>query len=153
MQHTHTHSEEQYRPFKQTVTTTIFSFRYQSCTWKRSGHSVGKSHVLIVTLELIWLFSWIYFPSTLFKHPTNLLGSENLEEATHTALLSLKPTTVKLRLLSVTWCALVKMTTFFFFYGCFSQTRVHFRNLFLLNILVAQMLLTRRWVSRWKDVK
>ena len=27
-----THFEEQHRPFKQTGTTSIFSFRYQSCT-------------------------------------------------------------------------------------------------------------------------
>ena len=32
-----TQPEEQYLPFKQTETTTIFSFGYQSCTWPRSG--------------------------------------------------------------------------------------------------------------------
>ena len=32
-----THSEEQGQPFKQTGTTTIYLFRYQSCTWQCSG--------------------------------------------------------------------------------------------------------------------
>ena len=41
------HSEEQHPTskhgtFKQTETTTIFSFEYQSCTWKLSGPSFGK---------------------------------------------------------------------------------------------------------------
>ena len=31
-----THPAEQHLPFKQTGTTTIFSFRYQSCVWPRS---------------------------------------------------------------------------------------------------------------------
>ena len=31
------HPEEQHLPFKQTVTTTIFSFEYQYCTWPRSN--------------------------------------------------------------------------------------------------------------------
>ena len=41
------HSEEQHlalkhRTYKQTGTITIFSFGYQSCTWKRSGPSFRK---------------------------------------------------------------------------------------------------------------
>ena len=44
------------------------------------------------------------------------------------------------------------MTTFFFCSGL-SPMIVHLRNLFLLRTPVARMLLTPRWVSRWKDVK
>ena len=52
-------------------------------------HIVDKIHVLVVTVELIgclvWLIgccSWIYFLLTLFQHRTNLLGSQDSEEAT-----------------------------------------------------------------------
>ena len=45
----------------------------------------------------------VYFPL--------LLGSENLEEAMYTALLSFKPTTVKVALFFFAWCALAKVFT------------------------------------------
>ena len=49
------HPEEQHLPFIQTETTTIFSFGYQSCICLVLIHSVDKTHVLVVTEELIWL--------------------------------------------------------------------------------------------------
>ena len=62
-----THSEEQGQPFKQTGTTTIFSFRYQSCTWQCSGPFCQKktysgcnsaiSLVLVLEYTLFQLFS------------------------------------------------------------------------------------------------
>ena len=48
-----TASEEQHLPFKQTGTTIIFSFGYQSCTWPCSDPLT--KHILVVTVELIWL--------------------------------------------------------------------------------------------------
>ena len=36
------HSTSKHRAYKQTGTTTIFSFWYQSCTWKRSSPSFRK---------------------------------------------------------------------------------------------------------------
>ena len=38
------HPTSKHRAFKQTGTTNIFSFRYQSCTWKRSGSSFRKKN-------------------------------------------------------------------------------------------------------------
>ena len=62
-------------------------------------HSVKKTYVLVVTVELIWLlFLNIVFP-ILFKRQTNILGLEDLEEATYTTLLLFQPTTVKFALL------------------------------------------------------
>ena len=40
-----THSEEQGQPFKQTGTTTIYLFRYQSCTWQCSGPFCQKKNI------------------------------------------------------------------------------------------------------------
>ena len=58
-----THSEEQGQPFKQTGTTTIYLFRYQSCTWQCSGpFCQKKKNILVVTVQLAWfLFLKILF--------------------------------------------------------------------------------------------
>ena len=61
-------------------------------------HPVEKTHVLVETVELIWLLFLNIFPSTLFNRRTNHLESENLEEAMYSALM-FKPTTVKVALL------------------------------------------------------
>ena len=50
-----THAEEQHPPFSQKGTTTIFSFGCQSCACHVMVYSVDKTHVLVVTVELIWL--------------------------------------------------------------------------------------------------
>ena len=52
----------------------IFSFGYQYYT-------VDKTHVLTVTVELIWLLFLNIFFSTFFQLGTNLLDSQDLEEA------------------------------------------------------------------------
>ena len=77
----------------------------------------------------------VYFPL--------LLGSENLEEAMYTALLSFNPTTVKVALLFLVDVRCPKCPHSFFC-GCLSPTIVHLHNLFLLSTPVAQMLLTPR---------
>ena len=41
--------------FKEMGTTTISSSGYQPCNWPRLVHSVDKTHVLVVTVNLIWL--------------------------------------------------------------------------------------------------
>ena len=43
-------------------------------------HSVDKIHVLVVTVELIWLL-FLNFLSTLYQHQMNLLGWQDSEEA------------------------------------------------------------------------
>ena len=117
-------------------------------------HPFEKNPFLVVTVELIWLlflnmlsFNFIQTPDLGYY----LLGSENLEEAMYTALLSFKPTTVKVALfflLGVHW----PKCSHNLFCGCLFPTIVHLRNLFLLSTPVAQMLLTPRWVSIRKHV-
>ena len=113
---------------------------------------VEKTHVLIVTVELIWLL----FLNILFLNYVQTLNKSHRvtkfrRSYTYTSLFSFKSTTVKCGLLFFAWCALLKATIFPFCY-CLSVTIVHLRNLFLLSKLVAQMLLTPRWVNRQKDV-
>ena len=51
------HPEEQHLPFKQTGTTTVFHLDTNPVLGHVLIHSVDKTHVLVVTVELIWLFS------------------------------------------------------------------------------------------------
>ena len=71
---------------------------------------------------------------------------------TYTSLFLFKPTAAKCGFLFFGQCALLKATICRFLL-LFAVTIVHLRNLFLLSTLVAQMLLTPRWVSRLKDVE
>ena len=57
----------------------FFSFGYN--TWPASVHSVDNTHVLVVTVEMIWLLFLNIFFATLFQNRTNLLGSQDSEEA------------------------------------------------------------------------
>ena len=47
--------QEQHLPFKETGTTTIFSFGYHHVFGHVVIHSFDKTHDLVVTVELIWL--------------------------------------------------------------------------------------------------
>ena len=69
----------------------------------------------------------------------------------YTALLSFKPSTVKVALLFLLDVRCQKCPHSFFC-GCLSPTIVHLCNLFLLSTPVAQMVLTLRWVSIQKHV-
>ena len=50
-------------------------------------------------------------------------------------------------------CSWIYFRPHSFYCSCLFPIIVHLRNLFLLSTLVTRMLLTPRWVSRWKDVK
>ena len=78
------------------------------------------------------LYSNIVFFSTLLQHHTNLLGSQDSEEAMSIALLLFQPsyTTFLLDLHCSKWPRC-------FFCRCLSPMIVHLRNLFLLSIRVA----------------
>ena len=67
---------------------------------------------------------------------------------TYNSLFSFKPKTVKYGLLF--WLVAHCWKRPFPFCCCLSVTIVHLRNLFLLSTLVAQMLLTSRWVKQTK---
>ena len=61
-------------------------------------HPFEKNPFLVVTVELIWLLFLNMLSFNFMQTPDlgyYLLGSENLEEAMYTALLSFKPTIVK----------------------------------------------------------
>ena len=49
-------------------------------------HSVYLTHVLVVTAELIWFLLLNFVLSTLFQNQTNLLGSQDSEEAIKSVL-------------------------------------------------------------------
>ena len=49
------HPEEQHLPLKQTGTTTIVSFDTNPVFGHILIYSFDKTHVLVVTVELIWL--------------------------------------------------------------------------------------------------
>ena len=112
-------------------------------------HSVDKTHVLVVTVELIWLL----FLNVL---SSNFIPTQN-KSLTFTwfrrsyvncpAVILIKVT-----LLFCLMCA-VQSTSVQFFCSCLFPMIVHLRNLFLLRIPVAQILLTPRWASRQKHVK
>ena len=119
------HPEEQHLPFKQTGTTIVFSSGYQSCNWPPSGP-----------------FCW-----------QNLCSSCN--SGTNLVVI-LEYTFFQLRSNTKKSCI-----SFLLDVRCSKRPRFFFLQLFapndnvfaLLGTLVAQMLLTPRWVSRRKDVK
>ena len=96
-------------------------------------HFVGKTHVLVVTVELTWLLFWNILS---FNFVPKL--SKTLTFTRFRKIYVNRPTVV-----------LINVTLFF----CIQSYAANMRNLFSLNTPVAQMLLTPRWVSRRIDVK
>ena len=153
------HSEEQHptskhRTFKQTGTTTIFSFGYQSCTRKRSGPSFRKKPFsgcnsginLVVVLEYAFLQLYSNAGLRLLSLRFRKFRRSNVHRSVVVQTNHCQSCTA-----FFAWCALSKVSTFLFC-GCLFPTIVHLRNLFLLSTPVAQMLLTPRWVSIRKHV-
>ena len=112
-------------------------------------HSVEKTHVLVVTVELVWLL----FLNVL---SSNFIPTQN-KSLTFTwfrrsyvncpAVILIKVT-----LLFCLMCA-VQSTSVQFFYSCLFPMIVYLRNLFLLRTPVAQILLTPILLSRQKHMK
>ena len=112
-------------------------------------NSVDKTHVLVVTVELIWLL-FLSILSLNFVSALNKFLSFTRFRSSYVTRLAV---------------VLIKVTPYFclmcdvqsghmpFFCSCLSQMIVHLRNLFLLNTPVARMLFIARWVSRRKDLK
>ena len=108
--------------------------------------SVPKTHVLVVTVELIWfLFLNIFFFSFV-----------------PTANKSLWFTSCRKRYVSLTAVVLTNGRLLFIFmyavhrfniHRSFSTMIVYLRNMLLLSTLVVRMLLATMWVSGRKDVK
>ena len=107
-------------------------------------------YIYIYIGELFWLLflnklSFNYVQTT----KKSLRFRKFRRSYTYTSLLSFKPTTMKCRLILLL-DAHCRKRLYSILCCCLPVTIVHLRNLFLLNTLVAQMLLTPRWVSRRK---
>ena len=121
-------------------------------------HSVEKTHVLVVTGELIWLL----FLNILFFNYVQMLSKSHRfrkfrRNYVHLSVF-VQPNHREM------WIAFFLLDRhcwkrpYFLFCCCLSVTIVHLHNLFLLSIVllsipVAQVLLAPRWKSRRKDVE
>ena len=131
---TPTHSEKQNRIFKQTRNTTIFSFGYQCCTLKRSGPLCQKSHFLVVTVELIWLFLLNILSLNFLQKPNKSLRLRKFRRSYvhRSVVVQTNHCQISTAFLLDGRCAKWPHSFFSFFCGCLSPTIVHLRNLFLL---------------------
>ena len=119
-------------------------------------HSADKTHVLIVTVELIWLLFLNILSFNFDPTPNKFLRLKLFRKSYVN-----RPDVVLISLTSYTaflldvHCA-VQSDHVPFFCSCLSPIRpmpVHLRNLFLLSTTVARMLLTPRWVRIRKDMR
>ena len=121
-----------------------------SCYWLQNRvlghsllHSVDKTNLLVVTVELIWL---------LFMNILSLNFVSTLNKSlSFTRLRSSYVNRLAVILIKVTlhFCLMraVQSGHIPFFCSCLLQMIVHLCNLLLLNTPFAQVLLTPRWVS------
>ena len=63
------------------VPSPFFSFGYQSCTWPLLIHSVDKTHVLVVTVELIWLLFLNILSFNFVSTPNKFLRLKRLRKS------------------------------------------------------------------------
>ena len=113
-------------------------------------HSVDKTHVLVVTVELVGLLFLNTFSFNFAPTPNKPLGFTRFRRSyvNHPAVVLTNHCQSYTAL-----CALFKVARFLFFCSCLSPMIVHLHDLYLLSRLVARMLLTPRMISRRKDVK
>ena len=114
-------------------------------------HSFDKTHVLVGTVELIWmLFSNILFFNFVLT-PSKSLNFTRFRKSyvNRTAVVLTNHCQSYTAFMLDVRCS----TRPHSFFSCLSPMIVYLRNLFLLSTRVARILLTRRWVSRPKDVK
>ena len=117
----------------------------QSCT----NHSIDKTHVLVVTVELTWL---LFLNMLSFNFVPTLNKSLRFTRFRKSYVYRPAVVLIKGILLSYLMCA-AQSGNFPFFCSCLFTITVHLCNLFLLSTPVARILLTPRWISRRKDVK
>ena len=110
-------------------------------------HSVDKTHVLVVTMELILLlllnvlfFNFVPTPSKSIRFTRFRRSYINCTAV----VLTNHCQSYTAFLLDVRCSKLTRS----FFCSCLSPMIVHLRYLFLLSTRVARMLLTLRWISR-----
>ena len=115
-------------------------------------HSVDKTHVLTVTVELIWLLFLNIFFFNFFVAPNKSLRFTKFRKSylNHNAVFLINHCQSYTAFLLDVRCS--KWPHSLFFCSCLSLIIVHLRNLFLLITGAAQMSLTQMWVSRRKIV-
>ena len=114
-------------------------------------HSVDKTHVLVVTVKLIWLLVLNILSFNVVLTPNKSLRLKRFRKShvNRPDVVLINHTSYTAFLLDV-HCT-VQCGHVPFFCSCWSPMLVHMRNLFLLSTPVARMLLTPRWVSSQKD--
>ena len=149
-----THPEEQHLLFKQTGTTTIFSFGYQSCVWPRSDPFfwLNPCSGCNSRIDLVVALEYIFFQLRSNAGQISVrLARLRRRYGKSPAVILTSPTSYTAFLLDVRYA--VQSGHVPFFGSCFSLMIVYLRNLFLLNTPLARMLLTPRWVRKQKDEK
>ena len=146
------HPEEQHLPFKQMGTTTIHHLDTNPVLGHVLIYSVDKTHVLVVTVELIWLLFLNILSFNFLPTPNKFLKLKRFRKSyvNRPDVVLTNHTSYTAFLLDVR-CA-VECGHVPFYCSCLSPMLVHLCDLFLLSTPVARMLLTSRWVSRRKDV-
>ena len=129
------------------------SFGYQSCTWSCSDSlcwqnpcSGCNSGIDLVVFLNILSFNFVPTPNTFLRLRRFRKIYVNCPDDVLTSHISYTASLLDMR------CD-IQYGQIPFFCSCFPPVLVHLRNLFLSSTAVARMLLTRRWVSRRKDVK
>ena len=115
-------------------------------------HSVDKTLVLVVTVELIWLLLLNILSFNFAPIPNKFLSLKRFRKSYVNRPDVLTDNTRYTAFLLDVRCA-VQCGHVPFFCSCLFPMLVHLRNLFLLSTPVARMLLTPRWASRQKDLK
>ena len=112
-------------------------------------HSIDKTHLLVVKVELTWLLFLNMIPFNFVHTPNKSLRFTRFRKS---YVYCLAVVLIKVALLSCFMCT-AQSGNFHFFCSCLFPMVVHLCNLFLLSTPVARILLTSRWISRLKDVK
>ena len=135
-----------------TILMIFFLFGHQSCTWPVLAHSVNKTHILVVTGELIWLLflnilSFNFAPQP--NKPFRLTRFERSYVNRPAIVLTNHCQSYTSFLLDVRcskWSSFFLFFSFFFFFffffffcSCLSPFIVRLRKLFLLGTTVARI--------------
>ena len=113
--------------------------------------SDDKTHILVVTVKLIWLLFLNILSFNFIPKPNKSLGFTRFRRS---YLKRPAAVLIKVTLHFQLMCAVPSDHVFFcFFCSHLSPMIVHSRNLFLLSSTTVRIMLTQRSVSRQKDVK
>ena len=133
-----------------TILMIFFLFGHQSCTWPVLAHSVNKTHILVVTGELIWLlflnilsFNFAPQPNKPFRL-TRFKRSYVNRPAIVLTNHCQSYTSFLLDVRCSKWSSFFLFFSFFFFFfffflSCFYPIIVRLRKLFLLGTTVARI--------------